>query len=342
LYKGEAAKYKNMVVSIFPQGAIGTDLTSLIKGFILTQRTECKSQRTIEYYEGNLNRFLWFVEQNELPQDTKFITEWHIREFLGYVQGATKRWGLQGNGAEACRKQAKYSTVHHYYCALKVFFNWCLREDFLKDTPMRKIKLANPKLNVVRPYTEKELKLMLAVCDKDIRENARFIGSRNRAIILILLDSGLRVSELTGMRQEDVDTSRGWVKVKGKGAKERIVRIGSTAQKALWRYMIYRQKINAQALWLTEEGKPIASKGIQETIKRIKVRAGVNTPGSCHKFRHTFALSFLRKDRNPFNLQYLLGHSDLRMTRHYVSTLGAEDALKAHESASPADMLNIN
>lgn len=68
---------------------------------------------------------------------------------------------------------------------------------------------------------------------------------------------------------------------------------------------------------------------------------GVTTKGNCHRFRHTFALNFLRQDGNPFNLQYLLGHSDLRMVKHYVSTLGMEDALKAHELASPADMLGL-
>ena len=106
--------------------------------------------------------------------------------------------------------------------------------------------------------------------------------------------------------------------------------------------MIYRHKTPYDSLWLTEEGKPFSVGGIQIMVKRLKTRAGVISQGNCHKFRHTFAPAFLRKDRNPFNLQYLLGHSDLRMTRHYVSTLGAEDALKAHESASPADMLGIN
>ncbi len=81
--------------------------------------------------------------------------------------------------------------------------------------------------------------------------------------------------------------------------------------------------------------------GIQIMVVNLKKRAGVTGSGNCHKFRHTFALSFLRKDRNPFNLQYLLGHSDLRMVKHYVSTLGMEDALEAHEKASPADMLGL-
>jgi site-specific recombinase XerD len=216
-----------------------------------------------------------------------------------------------------------------------------VREDYLTQSPLDKIKLANPKLNVIQPYTDTEIGKMLATCELDFRNNAKFVGSRNKAIILMLFDSGLRVSELASIKLEDVDSERGWIKVKGKGAKERVVRIGSTTQKALWRYEVYRFKNNYNALWLTEEGRPFSVGGIQIMVKRLKTRAGVTSGGNCHKFRHTFALAFLRKDRNPFNLQYLLGHSDLRMTRHYVSTLGAEDALKAHESASPADMLGF-
>jgi len=269
------------------------------------------------------------------------ISEWYVREFLAYVSGEGNRWGLKGNGSESSRPKATYSTVHHYYCVLKAFFNWCVREGFISESPLAKIKLANPKLNVVQPYSNQDIMKMISVCDYDFKNNARFLGSRNRAIVLMLLDTGLRASELVNIKLEDMDSERGWIKVKGKGAKERVVRIGATAQKALWRYLVYRHKNNYAELWLTEEGKPMRVGGVQIMIMRLKARAGVTSKGNCHRFRHTFALNFLRQDRNPFNLQYLLGHSDLRMVKHYVSTLGMEDALKAHEKASPADLLGL-
>ena len=127
----------------------------------------------------------------------------------------------------------------------------------------------------------------------------------------------------------------------GKGSKERVVRIGKVAQKALWRYLMHRPDNGYLELWISEEKRPLRCGGVQRLVRRLKERAGINGSGSVHRFRHTFALNFLRKDRNPFNLQYLLGHSDLRMVKHYVSTLGMEDALKAHEDASPADMLGL-
>jgi len=269
------------------------------------------------------------------------ITEWHIREFLAYTGGEGNRWGISGNGSESSRPRASYSTVHHYYSVVRAFFNWCVREGFLSESPVAKIKLKNPPMTVVQPFSTHDVLKMIEVCDLDLRNGAQLLGSRNKAIILMFLDTGLRVSELANIKIDDIDSERGWMKVKGKGAKERVVRIGATAQRALWRYLVYREKNRSQNLWITEEGRPMKSGGIQVMVLRLKERAGLKSKGNCHRFRHTFALQFLRKDRNPFNLQYLLGHSDLRMVRHYVSTLGMEDALKAHEDASPADTLGL-
>ncbi len=330
-----------MVIYARAQTTIPTSIQSLVKGFVLTQRTDCKSPRTVEYYETNLRRFLWFAEKQGWPEDVRLINEWNVREFLAYVSEQLNRWGAEGNGSESSKGKATYSTVHHYYCVLKAFFNWCVREDFLTDSPVTKIKLKNPRLNVVQPYSEQEIMRMLDVCDRDIKNGAKLLGTRNRAMALMLLDTGLRISELSNIRLDEIDTERGWIKVKGKGAKERVVRIGTITQKALWRYLVFREKAKCQQLWITEESRPMKVAGVQVTIRNLKKRAGIESKGSCHKFRHTFALNFLRQDRNPFNLQYLLGHSDLRMVKHYVSTLGMEDALKAHENASPADMLGL-
>lgn len=74
-----------MVISIKSQAPVGTSVKSLIKGFVLTQRTDCKSPRTIEYYENNPRRFLWYADMQKWPEDVHVISEWHIREFLAYA-----------------------------------------------------------------------------------------------------------------------------------------------------------------------------------------------------------------------------------------------------------------
>jgi len=315
-----------------------TSLRSLVSRFVLTKRTDGKSPRTVQYYDGNLSRFLWYAEKEGWPDDIYAITEWHIREFLGYVASGTSRWGLQGNGSERCQPKASHSTVHHYFSVLKVFWGWCVERGFLTSSPVAKIKVSNAKPRVIQPYSSEDIAKMLAVCNLDYQHNAKLLGSRNNALILMLLDTGLRVSEVANIRLADVDTSSGWIKVMGKGSKERVVKIGQVVQKALSRYLIHRPVNGRDELWLTEIGQPLKPRGVQMVIEHTKQRGGVQTKGNAHRFRHTFALNFLRADRNPFNLQYLLGHSDLRMVRHYTATLGMQDALEAHVKASPADM----
>ena len=314
-------------------------LKSLVKGFVLTKRTEGKSPRTVEYYEENLRRFLWYAGRQGWSDDIRFLTEWQIKEFLGYVGTETHRWGLEGNGSETSQRNASHSTVRHYFVVLSCFFNWLMGEGFVEENPTTKIKVAKSKPKVVVPFSSEEISRMLAVCDYDYGHNAKFLGSRNRAIILVLLDTGIRLSELIGMEVGDINNDTGYIRVLGKGGRERVVRMGKVARKALWRYLMYRTHKGTQELWLTEEGKPLHNSSVQSLVKRLGERASINGNGNVHRFRHTFALSFLRTDKNVFNLQYLLGHSDLDMVRRYTSTLGMEDALRAHEKASPADLL---
>jgi len=330
-----------MVTDVKVQAPVGTSLRSLVQGFVLTKQTEGKSPKTVEYYRGNLKRFLWYSKKQSWSDNIRLLTEWHIREFLGYVTTETHRWGLDGNGSETSHRKASHSTTHHYFVALSCFFNWVIWEGFLQESPMSKVKVAKEKPKVITPYTTEEIKRMLAMCDYDYAHNAKFLASRNRAIILVLLDTGVRLSELISMKFSDIDSETGYIKVLGKGNKERVVRVGKTTQKALWRYLVYRPQNGRQELWLSEEGKPLCSTGIQSLIKRLKQRAGINGNGSIHRFRHTFALNFLRADKNVFNLQYLLGHSDLDMVRRYTAALGMEDALKAHEKASPAELMGL-
>jgi len=330
-----------MVVAIKEAACPGTSLKSLVNGFVLTKQTEGKSPRTIEFYSDNLKRFLWYASKQDWSDDIRMLTEWHIREFLGYVGSEKCRWGLEGNGSETSRIKVSHATVHHYFVVLANFFSWMAREGFLVDSPITNIKVAKPRVKVIKPYTREEIGRMVAVYDCDYEHSAKFLGSRNKAIVLVLLDSGVRLSELVGMKLEDLNTSNGNIRVMGKGSKERIVRIGKVAQKALWRYLMHRPDNCCEELWLSEEKRPLSCRGVQCLVRRLKERAGIKGSGSVHRFRHTFALNFLRVDKNVFNLQYLLGHSELEMVRRYTATLGMEDALKAHEKASPADMMGI-
>jgi len=206
-----------MVTSFKMEAAPGTSLRSLVKGYLLTHQTQGSSPNTVEYYRGILTRFLWFAEENNWSDDVRLINEWQIREFLGYVGTETNRWGKHGNGAESSSQKSSSRTVHHYYGALRAFFNWMVREGFVTDTPLAKVKVQKTKPRVIQPYSLEAIKKILRLCDYDYEHGAKFLSSRNRAIVLVLLDSGLRLSELTNIRLHDIDTEKGWIKVLGKG-----------------------------------------------------------------------------------------------------------------------------
>jgi len=220
---------------------------------VLTKRTEGENLRTVEYYQGNLRRFLWYAGRQGCSDDIRFLTEWQIREFFGYVGTETNRWGLEGNGSETSQRSASHATVRHYFVVLSVFFNWLVKEGFVDQNPIDRTKVAKSKPRVVVPYSSDEISRMLAVCDYDYEHNAKFLGSRIRAMLLVLLDTGIRLSELVGMKVCDINNDTGYIRVLDKGSRERVVRIGKVAQRALCRYLMCRTNKDMEKVWLTEE-----------------------------------------------------------------------------------------
>ena len=163
-----------MVIGTRPGAPTGTSLRSLVNGFVLTKQTEGKSSRTVEFYSENLKRFLWYAEKQDWSDDIRMLTEWNIREFLGYVANEKCRWGLNGNGSESSQIRASHTTLHHYFVVLANFFGWVVREGFLKESPTVKIKVAKPKVKVIKPYSYEEVNRMLAVCDNDCCQSAKW------------------------------------------------------------------------------------------------------------------------------------------------------------------------
>jgi integrase/recombinase XerC len=165
------------------------------------------------------------------------------------------------------------------------------------------------------------------------------LNMRNRAILSVFLDTGLRLSELINLTLDDVNMDDGSILVKrGKGGKPRVVRIGNKAQKALWKYTLYC-KGNSNRLFLNRSGEPFNFFGVVIFLKRLGNKAKVKV--HAHQLRHTFAISYLRAGEDVFSLQYLLGHSTLSMTQRYMQSLNASNAANAHKKFSPLDNMKI-
>jgi len=273
------------------------------------------SPATIDDYRYKVGVLIKFCHLNNID-DLTTITPTHIRLFILDL-----------------KTRNNPTSVVDYFKSVKRFFNWLVEEERLDTSPMAKMKTPKSEQKVILPFSPEEIRDLLLLCD-----TSTFVGARNRAIILTLLDTGLRRRELADILISDVDFDREIIKVMGKGAKERVVRIGKKTQKAILTYLLMRQD-DCPYLWYTIFGKPLKGDSVFQVIQELGKRAGITRVRcSPHTFRHTFATNLLINGAGEFNTQSLLGHEDLRMTRRYSATLRSEHALEAHKCRPSAIM----
>jgi site-specific recombinase XerD len=171
----------------------------------------------------------------------------------------------------------------------------------------------------------------------------KFLGIRNKAMLLLLLDGALRRTEIADIRTTDLNLEQKLARVVGKGSKIAYCPFSAKTAKAILLYKMERERrAKCDHLWLTEEGSPLTGEGVGSWFTRLKRRAGVNGLGGVHRLRHTSALQFLRASGNSFLLQQFMRHEDLAMSRRYTQALQAEEAIEAHRNgASPVEGLGL-
>ncbi|MFC1893331.1 tyrosine-type recombinase/integrase [Chloroflexota bacterium] len=323
-------KGTNRLTHTIPQLQVDTNterLTRLIEGFLLTCRVEGKSPNTVTFYKGILDRFTWYLNEYSIYE----ITPMAIRSFLGYIQSTEHRWGSHNSRAT---KKAGQVTIQRYYTGVKVFVNWCVTEGYMDTSPMTTLKKPKAPKKVVKAITPEDTnRLLNALNGKD------FNSMRNKALLLLALDTGLRLSEITNLKLSDIRSEI--ITIMGKGSKQRIVRIGAKAQKAIWRYMILRQQVSngCESIWITRDGSSLTVDGVHQMIVKLGKRLGIEV--SPHKLRHSFALYYLRNGGDVFTLQTLLGHSTLEIVKGYLGSLSSDDAIRSHKNFSPMDNFKV-
>lgn len=274
------------------------------------------SPSTLKYYRYRLDCLDLFLRGLGITDPAK-VTPTEIRLFILHLQESNNP-----------------VSVLNYVKAVKRYFNWMVEERTIPSAPFHGIKPMKVPRYIVRPLSKKDLDNLLI-----LTEGEKFMQVRNRAIILVLLDTALRLSEISAIKLTDIDLDRETIVVMGKGGQERVVRIGKSTQKALLRYLLQRHD-NCPALWLTQQRKPLTADGLQVAIKVLCDRAEVtDAKRGPHAFRHTSATACLRNGMPETYVQNMLGHSDMRMTRRYTQTINSDDMIRAHIKASPVDNL---
>jgi site-specific recombinase XerD len=187
-----------------------TSIKSLSQGYILNCKCEGKSPATIHYYQGMLGRFQNYYTANGYPESPQQITANHIRQFLWYVANEAVRW--DGSSTSA-RKPATMSTVAQYYRVLHAFFNWLETEQIITRSPMDKLKRPKEARKVVQALSPNEVNQLLRGCS-----SKSFLDVRNHVIIMVMLDSDVRVAELANLVLDDINLDTGSIIIrKGKG-----------------------------------------------------------------------------------------------------------------------------
>jgi site-specific recombinase XerD len=158
--------------------------------------------------------------------------------------------------------------------ALRRLFNWAVEEGYLESSPLATIHFKPPPAPPIEGYTIDELKRLLAVCDLDIGTGALFTGIRNKAMLLLFIDSALRRAEMAHIKLSDLDLENRRVRVSGKGNKIGIAPFSAKTAKVLWSWLIERKsRAKTDSLWVTEEGKTFSTEGLVSWFARLKERA---------------------------------------------------------------------
>ena len=260
------------------------------------------SKNTIENYSFDLERLCNFLEANNIQVSPIKITEQTIQQFVYSVSSQVN-----------ARSQARIIS------GLKSFFSYLIFEDYRNDNPLELIE---------SPRTGRKLPDTLAVDEIDNLINAIDLatneGERNRAMLETLYGCGLRVSELVELKISDLFFEEGFIKITGKGNKQRFVPIGELTQKFIQIYKnnnrvhLNIQKGHEDTLFLNRRGKKLTRAMIFTIIKDLAIKIELNKAISPHTFRHSFATHLLENGADLRSIQLMLGHESITTTEIYV------------------------
>jgi integrase/recombinase XerC/integrase/recombinase XerD len=301
-----------------PNGATSQDAFDLAAELFLTAKTaERCTVWTLRAYRRAVTRFVTWARGQGIagPRD---VTAAHVRAYFVHLADL----GL------------KSSSIHDYARPLKTWLRFLFAENVLAADPMQRVKMPRQDDAILPAFTADDMRKLLDAC-QDTKD-----PERDTALVLALLDTGVRAAELCALTVGDVDTKTGAVTVRyGKGRKERVVFIGARAQRAWLKYLLTRgHTAPTDPMFPSRNtGAKLTPNGLRQFCSRLGERADV---ANCHPhtFRRSFAIESLRAGMNLFALQRLMGHSDLSILRKYLA-LVEHDLRAAHRDHGAVDRL---
>ena len=307
-----------------------TNLKTYISEFVATKQTEGLSAKTTDWYRWLLGKFSEGVGDIKLAD----LTLACARGFVAGLQSRDTRYPVHPKSPVKAGGLSA-NTISAYVRTLKVFSKWLLEEGYAKTDIFARLKIPKVPDTIIEVLTDEEIRRLV-----DCINPTSLIGSRLYAIILLLLDTGIRASELCTLTLANTDLDDGSIKVMGKGKKEREIYFSASTKKAIHRYLtIYRPESDCLNLFLSDDGTALTYNGLRQIVLRLRVRAGLPKLHA-HTFRHTFSVKFLLNGGDIMTLKRMLGHCDLTTTALYLK-IADKDVQNQHTKFSPVDRLNL-
>jgi site-specific recombinase XerD len=285
-----------------------------VREFLTDCRLRRRSGETIAFYERRL---------------TRFLAPWWEKPLA-----ALTRDGIRSALTEYVERYSP-ATANGYIRCIKALLNWARREDYDAVDPHFLQKVKEPQRIMPHISEPEEIEALLAQPDA-----ATLLGLRDRALLLVMLDTGIRLSEVVGLDVDDVRQDH--LVVRGKGDKERRVALSDIAQKEMGRYVRARRRAGAShpCLFPSRQGSRIHRRTVGQLIARYAEAAGLGGLRiSPHALRRTFATHFVRNGGDIVRLQMALGHTSIAMARHYAQVVDA-DAFEQVRQYSPVAALS--
>jgi len=293
---------------------------ALINAFLLSRQADGCTDKTLAWHRTSLRTFQRWLERNGHSSDPQTWTAPLLRE---YVIALKTSQGFRRDTPLAP------TTVTTRVQSLLAFTRWLHLEGLTDTNVGARVKKPRPPKIEKAPYSPDELRRMLAVTTHDLRDHT---------IITVLIDCGLRASELCTLLVEDIYLDQLMLKVTGKGRKDRLVPYSVQTANTIRRYLNkerprYAKATESPYVFMTSKTERFLPNSLLQLIRRVGFDANVDGC-NVHRFRHTFAITYLRNGGDPLSLQRIMGHTSLSVTNGYVA-MSRDDLVERHAAASP-------
>ncbi|SFJ43496.1 Site-specific recombinase XerD [Halobacillus dabanensis] len=299
-------------------------ISSLLKEFLFDLQIKNYSERTIDTYKYNCSQLVYYLRDNFEIEDIEEVSTLHVKKFIQHQTSIGNR----------------PTYINSLIKSLRAFYVYLVEEEYVTLNVMKKVKFLKEEIPVIKTFTDQEVAKLL-----DVYDFRTYLNARNKVIIAMFVDTGIRLSELINLQTEWVyDTN---LSVFGKGKKWRHVPISLMLKKYMIRYerikenYFCKKNLEYGNYILSRSGSQLTTVAIEEVVRNAGKRAGVRADIRCspHTLRHYSIQSNLRNGLDLYSCSKIAGHENIQITKRYLQGLETENILEMAKKSSP--LMNI-